>query len=147
MFLVVRQGVRSLGGNDAETRLTCQSQYKICTKRPAPRSTRLDRGSVLRTVECGPKLQCRSACWQEKSEITFGKVLEGDLAFRTLTVLFALLLPLANGRASFRYHFQEMVMVERTQDLNRPSRIGGVNGWWFVQWDVEIVLQVDILLE
>jgi hypothetical protein len=104
------------------------------------------RGSVLRTVECGPGHR-RRTCWQEKSEITFGKVLEGDPAFRTLTVLFALLLPLANGRASFRYHFQEMVVVEGTQDLNRSSRIGGVNGWWFVQWDVGIVLQVDILLE
>jgi hypothetical protein len=40
-----------------------------------------------------------------------------------------------------------MVVVEGTQDLNRSSRIGGVNGWWFVQWDVGIVLQVDILLE
>ena len=43
MFLVVRQGVRSLRGNNAETRLTCQSQYKICTKRPPPiPSTRSD---------------------------------------------------------------------------------------------------------
>jgi hypothetical protein len=93
------------------------------------------RGSVSRTVERGPGLQFRIACWQEKSEITFGKVPEGDLPFCTLTVLFALLLPLANGRASIRYHFQEMVMVEGTQDLHRSSRIGGVNGWWFIQWD------------
>jgi len=36
VFLFSRQGFQLPGGNNAETRLICQSQYKVCTTRPAP---------------------------------------------------------------------------------------------------------------
>lgn len=81
-----------------------------------------------RHIEGCPRFRGRVSGRQKQRKITFGEISEGYFAFRTLPVLFALLLPLPDDRTCLGNAFQEVVMVKRSQSLHCTTSVRGVDG-------------------